>query len=120
MFLLVCSFQKYKPCLHNSDFDTFDHFEQGVLLSFTIAVTSALFTLVEFYLCARASRRVGEQLFFLYTQEIPNIQRHHHHPKDKLFCLNSFYLSSKINDFYRETKQAPNLLGHPVASFSVA
>ena len=34
--------------------------------------------------------------------------------------FNSFYLSSKINDFYRETKQAPNLLGHPVASFSVA
>ena len=28
MFVLVCSFQKYKPCLHNLDFDTFDQFEQ--------------------------------------------------------------------------------------------
>ena len=48
-----------------------------LLLSFT-TVTSALFTLVEFYLCARASSRMrAHQLFFLYTQEIPNIQRHH-------------------------------------------
>ena len=29
MFVLVCSFQKYKPCLHNLDFDTFDHLGQG-------------------------------------------------------------------------------------------